>query len=365
VLGVGGISAAIGLLVAAGLALHGGAEIQTTAGGKTMFDTVLGSVSFLTAALFVLRFRSERDVSVAAVAYGLALIGLSSLLLAYGRSVPPAEATTVMAIAFGGRVLGVAVIALACLDIPRGHTHGDGWVLLLYGAVIPTVVLTLSLALWTRSEVAGVLIGSGGVPAERALAIPWLMSIIQLGLVALTLAGAYAARLKAVGDDDGLARHMSVGLVLLAMARVYLLINPAVPNALHPGDVARGLGHVVILWGVTWALIEHWHRASVQRAIDERLVVASKLHDGIAQDLALLTAQSRMLSHRTPTADDLKFVATVAQHALDESRRTISELRGLDEGGEIALPDLVAGAEDHKQPGAGSVWRGAIRPLHP
>jgi signal transduction histidine kinase len=113
---------------------------------------------------------------------------------------------------------------------------------------------------------------------------------------------------------------------------------PGAPSEwVHLGDLLRLAGHGVLLWTMASWLVRHWQAAAVSSALEERQEVARRLHDGIAQDLALLSAQSEWLSKRVDDSEDLAFVALVAQHALAESRRTIASLRGLD-GGHTIVP---------------------------
>jgi Histidine kinase len=79
-------------------------------------------------------------------------------------------------------------------------------------------------------------------------------------------------------------------------------------------------------------------------ASSERRRIARDLHDGLAQELAFISTQSRWLAQGVGGEDRLEQLALAAARALDESRSAIAALtRPLDEPLEVArVRDVTA-----------------------
>ena len=323
---------AIGMAIALGAALVLGATdvaVPAPRGVKPMLDTVLSVAALFTGAMFFGRFRRSRVASDAGFVYGFALLGLGSLTLAFAQAMTSESAGEVLSFAFAIRAVGFAIVALAALDLPRGKLQDSNAGLLLYGVFVPTFVLVVTLAGLAGNEVQAALEGEGvRTLILRTPDVPWVLSIVNAALAAALALAGYAAHLRATTEDDPFFRRLAGGLGLLAASRIFVLLFPGVPGAdIHLGDVLRILGHAALLWAVVEDLHARWTDLARASALAERQRVARELHDGLAQDLALLTAQSSWLSRRSNDSEDLAFVAIVAEHALAESRRTISQLR--------------------------------------
>ena len=59
---------------------------------------------------------------------------------------------------------------------------------------------------------------------------------------------------------------------------------------------------------------------------DERRRIARELHDGLAQELAYLVTQAKLLARSHPKIEELRRLEASAQRALDETRSAISGL---------------------------------------
>jgi signal transduction histidine kinase len=71
--------------------------------------------------------------------------------------------------------------------------------------------------------------------------------------------------------------------------------------------------------------------------LEERRRIARDLHDGLAQELAFIASQTRVLAN-SPDPEGIGLVVRAAERALDESRRAIAALtRPVDERLDIAL----------------------------
>lgn len=152
------------------------------------------------------------------------------------------------------------------------------------------------------------------------LAAPWPMLGAQTtaALLWAVAAGAYAR--KAERSHDALAAWVAGSCVLLAFAKLqYLLFPSAYPHWFYLGDVFRLGGYGMLAVGGVRELLAVWRRLADVAVLEERRRLARDLHDGLAQELAYISAE----------ADGE--LATAAQRALDESRRAIAALTRRDD----------------------------------
>lgn len=324
-------SATIGgaVLLAAAAATVNGGMLLALEGVKPILHTVLGTASLVTGALFYLRLRTSQQAADMAFAYGFILIGAGTVTLALARSMNPADAADGFAVAFAIRAVGLIVVALAALDFPRGVVAVRHVPLWFGGGIVVTALLVGTLAELAGAEFQQLLWnGNSTTSIMRSTDVPLMLSGVHFIVIVALATAAYACRLRAVVDGDDLFNALAAGFILFAVARLCQLLFPGItPPGIHAVDVFRLSGHGVILAAGFSSLLTGWRAALVSHAEEERQQVARDLHDGIAQELALLSAHSRWLAARSDDSDDLAFVAVVAQSALEESRRTISQLR--------------------------------------
>jgi signal transduction histidine kinase len=161
---------------------------------------------------------------------------------------------------------------------------------------------------------------------------PWLTVAVHhplglavlLGGAALLVFSSVRLGFRAALEESRGLWLLAFGALLLAASRADGLALPWVsPEAMTPGEGIR-LAAVALLLGAT-VYREFEIRAAMTRsaAITERRRVAQDLHDGIAQDLALIAAHAPRL--RDVVGGDHP-LAIAAQRALAVSRTTISFL---------------------------------------
>jgi signal transduction histidine kinase len=105
------------------------------------------------------------------------------------------------------------------------------------------------------------------------------------------------------------------------------------------GDFLRLGFYLVLLAGAAREIAVYQQRMAETAALEERRRLARELHDGLAQELAFISTQSRWLA-QSQGADKarLEQLAVSAARALDESRGAIAALtRPLDEPLEVAV----------------------------
>jgi len=326
-----------------------------------LLATVLlgAGVTALVAADPGLRYGPQRPALHAQIATAAALVALLVALLAAGRYRRTAlAADALLALSFG--VLGVANLLTSAIQSATGDSPGEPLVWLpVSGRLVAAALLAgaaLSRARFARPRSAARMLALAGVGAAALLALalaaldPELPPALGAGaapagaafgpfagspasialkgacLVLVTIAAAgFAARGRRAGDRFSTA--LSWGVALLAFAWLnYLLIPSLYVNWFYAGDVLA-LGAYVLLAAAAAAEIDETQRDRARLAArEERGRVARELHDGVAQEVLHLLAQTRRLRSEQPGPEADRLLAA-AERALAESRSAISALR--------------------------------------
>jgi signal transduction histidine kinase len=294
-------------------------------------DTATALISFLVAYLVYGRFRERKRLDDLMLASALALIASTSLVFSAVPHTVPAEGARNFSVwaSVGGAVLGALTLALAAfapstrVSSPRRATVIAA--LCCVGALIAT------------ASVVGVF--ADGIDPEIPLALspdathrPILLGHhfllgTQIVGVLLFIAAALGFIQRGERDNDELMRWFAAGAALSAFARFnYFLFPSLYSDWVFTGDFLRLGFCLLLLAGAAREIGSYWRRLASMAVLEERRRIARELHDGVAQELAYIVAESSGT------------LAAAAERALDESRRAIAALtRPVDEPLEVAL----------------------------
>jgi signal transduction histidine kinase len=294
-------------------------------------ETATALISFLVAYLVYGRFRERRRLDDLVLSCALALIASTSLVFSALPHTVPAEGARNFSVwgSVGGAVLGASTLAVAAfapstrLASPRRATVVAA--LVCAGALIATGSIVALFADGVDPEIP---IGLSPSAAHRPILLgQHLLLGTQVVGVLLFMVAALGFIQRGERDRDELMRWFAAGAALSAFARFnYFLFPSLYSDWVFTGDFLRLGFCLLLLAGAAREIGSYWRRLASMAVLEERRRIARELHDGVAQELAYIVAESN--GH----------LAAAAERALDESRRAIAALtRPVDEPLEVAL----------------------------
>ncbi|HYY34176.1 MAG TPA: sensor histidine kinase [Gaiellaceae bacterium] len=299
----------------------------------TSLETAIAVISVAAAHLVHGRFRESSARTDLLLFYSLAVFAITNLLFA---ALPAAVATTYPdGIATWAPTLGALVgagllLASALASDRPAAAHLAARVDRLGGALV-TVVAVGAIILLAE---AGRPIGPGFNPSRWGwddLGVHPEVGL-QVLISALFLAAGFTFASRAQRHtSDRLLGWIAAGSVLAAFARVNYFIFPSLySNWVYTGDALRMFFYLLLFVGAAREIRGYQRLAADAAVLEERRRIARDLHDGLAQELAYITAQTKKLARMTAASVDdrrqVDHLARAAERALDESRRAIAAL---------------------------------------
>jgi signal transduction histidine kinase len=294
-------------------------------------ETATALISFLVAYLVYGRFRERKRLDDLMLACALLLIATTSLVFSALPHTVPAEGARNFSVwaSVGGAVLGAFTLALAAFAPAKRVSSPRR----------ASVIAALSCAGALVATASIVALFADGVDPEIPLALspdaahrPILLGHhfllgTQIVGVLLFIVAALGFIQRGERDNDELMRWFAAGAALSAFARFnYFLFPSLYSDWVFTGDFLRVGFCLLLLAGAAREIGSYWRRLASMAVLEERRRIARELHDGVAQELAYIVAESSGA------------LAAAAERALDESRRAIAALtRPVDEPLEVAL----------------------------
>lgn len=169
----------------------------------------------------------------------------------------------------------------------------------------------------------GIAIGDA-LPGQQ----PFLV-LANIALAAAVLVSAIGYRREAQRLRDPHIAALAAGLIFIFFAQVVTVFFPSLPtDYVSAADGFRLVAYVLLLSNV---MRHTGHDFAATATQNERLRLSRELHDGLAQQLAILRLRLDRVAELTPKSDerarDLEVARLVLESASNEARRAIAALR--------------------------------------
>jgi signal transduction histidine kinase len=297
-------------------------------------ETAAAIIAIVAALLLHGRFSQSHAQNDLVLFYAFALFAVSNfafsaLPAAFARSYPDGVATWAPAVA---SVLAAGLLCAAARtdNAPIAPARRR----LLDGAAAAAILVVVIAA--------SVCISSFGNPpsaSPRFSPGTWSLDVIEQhpelilqGLVsALFFTAGVLFTKRAEETSDELLKWLAAGSIVAGFARLNYFFFPTLySNWIYTGDILRVAFYVLLFVGAAREVASYQNRVAHAAVLEERRRMARDLHDGLTQELAYISAQTKRLAALTSeiVGDQVPVdhLVTAAERALDESRRAIAAL---------------------------------------
>jgi signal transduction histidine kinase len=334
------------LVVGAGasvlVAAIAGSDVGVRApGARVALETAAALTALLAAYLLLGRFSESSRGDHLATAFALEILAASSLGFTVVATTLADGSRPVVSPSFVAQLAGAAAFALAAWVPARAVRRPDRALLIAVVAFVPLVATAAVLTGGLARELGDTapLAGSGllDLGDHRAARLAVLASAALFGLAAV----GFASRAKRLEDE--FVGWLATGTAIAAISAVnYLVDSSLATDRVSTGDVFRLLFLLVLLTAAAREIRSYWIRLADAAVNEERRRLAREIHDGPAQELALIKRRAQRLKGDRNDPDTAAIVAA-AERGLDESRRAIKLLvRPVDEPLHVALARTAA-----------------------
>jgi signal transduction histidine kinase len=293
--------------------------------GAAIFVACLSSTSALAIALlFFGRHERSRRVDDLLLALTFGLTAILEAVLPLAAALRPWMSTVALWSRFESRGVAAIVVCLAAW-LPQWRLRTAVSFRSLSGGVLAGSALIVGSTIARLSGLPAAVYGL----APQAEVLDHSPSVLAFRLVCciLLLAGAFGFNRRARRTGDEVMRYLTTAAALLGIARFHDFMFPSLRSDwLTTGDMLRVGAQIVLLVGALRAIDHVWQRRAGEAAAAERFRIASDLHDGLAQELAFLSAASQLAVRQQPTEQRLNELAESADRALSEARLAIAEI---------------------------------------
>lgn len=295
-----------------------------------VLETLNAFIALLVAYLVYGRYRESHRAQDLLLVLGLASVAVANLLLTavplatFAQTGDEANRWAALAVRFLGTVflLWAAITPRRATVKPRPAAALATVVLL---TLATAAVVGLSLSTQLPAPVASQVEVTRASHPDLA-AHPVVVAVHAVGVLIYAAAAIAFAR-AAEQYRDELLRWVAAGCVLASFAWVHYLLFPSLYSEyVYTGDVLRAGFYALMFFGAAREIRSYWDLRSRAAVMEDRRRMARDLHDGLAQELAYITAQSQRLTVRPEDEAALSRVRAAANRALDEARQAIAAL---------------------------------------
>jgi signal transduction histidine kinase len=276
------------------------------------------------------------------LAAGLSLLALSNLVFAALPAVfdLQTDRATVWATLFTGALAALFICVAALLPQRRLGT-GKRWPIVVFGsafvfAAAGAVPMAVSPSLLPH-DITGALPAGTSHPTVNTFQL-------TLALLYILAALGFARRSRLTADE--LSAWLSIACILAGASRVNYYFHPSIhSNWVYTGDVFRLGFYLALLIGAAREIASYWTSVVAAASLEERRRLARDVHDGLAQEIAFIARNVRLLREQGAEPELVERIMRGVARAQEESRRVVGALRSkVDEPLEQALAEAALDA---------------------
>jgi signal transduction histidine kinase len=310
-------------------------------------ETTAAIIASAAAFLVVGRFRRTGFLDELILSAGLSLLALSNLIFAALPAVLDLHSSpaAVWSMLFTS-TLTALLICIAAL-LPRRVAAGPTWPLAIYGSTLGLAFAGTVVLVALRSHLPPPVQASpsAGPAGPHLTAHPTVLSLqLLLALLYLLAALGFARRQRLTGDEFSV--WLEVACIFSAAARVNYAFHPSLfAEWVYTGDVFRLGFYLALLIGAAREIASYWTSVVAAASLEERRRLARDVHDGLAQEIAFIARNARLLREQGAEPQLVDRILRGIARAQEESRRVIGALASTgDEPLERALADAARDA---------------------
>jgi signal transduction histidine kinase len=234
-------------------------------------------------------------------------------------------------------VLAALLISIAALLPRRRLAAGRLWLLVVYGGTIGLAIAG------TVPMVAYPGLLPHGIVSSPALRTHPSLLALQLGLALLYILAALGFTRRHRLTNDELSGWLAIACILSGASCVNYFFHPAFhPTWVYTGDVFRLGFYLALLIGAAREIASYWTSVVAAASLEERRRLARDVHDGLAQEIAFIARNARLLRQYGAEPQLVDRILNAIARAQEESRRVVGALAAtVDEPFDRALADAV------------------------
>jgi signal transduction histidine kinase len=287
-------------------------------------ETTAAITASAAAFLFLGRFWRTGFLDELILCAGLSLLAFSNLAFAALPAVFELQSSraSVWSQLFTG-LLAAFLICVAALSPRRRIAATHRWLLASFGCTAALALAGTVPFVFYRSLLPHGITASGPPSA----ADPSPLGTLQLVLAALYILAAlgFARRHRLTADE--LSGWLVIACILAGASRVNYFFHPADhTNWVYTGDVFRLGSYLALLIGAAREIASYWTSVVAAASLEERRRLARDVHDGLAQEIAYIARNARLLPEKGAEPQLVERILRGIARAQEESRRVVGAL---------------------------------------
>jgi signal transduction histidine kinase len=292
----------------------------------TVVETAAAVIALLVAALAFGRYRERPNRVELLLSGAFLLFGTANLLFgALARALVLDDAFSAWAAASARLVAAALLCAAAFVPARRlERVRLAQWTTLGVIAVLFTAIVALTRAFEHQLPAAVRPGGSATAPGTPHLTAHPLLLACLLASFALHAAAALGFHRRGRAGQDLLLGGLAIASAVGALSTLNYVLYPSLySDWVCTGDLLRLLFYLAVLVTASAEVRRYWRERVERGVLLERQRVARELHDGLAQELALIRRSVYRLDQSDPV---VRRLAAASERALHESRHAITAL---------------------------------------